>query len=206
MQHNVLYSVLCSPKVDSSPSMLHPLLVQVVLTASAIGSFGEGDGFGSGYHSFGAGLAEVEVDVATGAPRCCVRGTQATCFTLGQDALLCRVGWRCDGAGACCAVRCHVLQVALLTLVCVVSLLLQGSGSCVLCSSCLMQAGASTLQWTWARCAARGQAPRQPLLMSRAVPDVAVAHHPCAPSDMSWWAPGMLLHAQLREEHGCCAQ
>jgi hypothetical protein len=40
--------------------------MQVVLTSTAIGSFGEGS-FGSGYHSFGAGLAEVELDVSTGA-------------------------------------------------------------------------------------------------------------------------------------------
>ncbi|WIA12062.1 hypothetical protein OEZ85_012139 [Tetradesmus obliquus] len=39
---------------------------KVVLSAAAVGSFGEGSGFGSGYHSFGAGLAEVELDTATG--------------------------------------------------------------------------------------------------------------------------------------------
>jgi hypothetical protein len=40
--------------------------VQVVLSAAAVGSFGDASGFGSGYQTFGAGLAEVELQLATG--------------------------------------------------------------------------------------------------------------------------------------------
>jgi uncharacterized membrane protein YgdD (TMEM256/DUF423 family) len=50
---------------------------------------------------------------------------------------------------------CHVLRIGCAHLMhtpsLLLSLLLQGRRSCVQCSSCLMLAGASTLQWTWAR-------------------------------------------------------